>query len=138
MASLTQWTWVWASSRSWWWTGKPGMLQSTGSQKAGYERATELNLKYTLQKYIICNWLNLRMWISRYRRPTIKLNSDFWVYRVGSLIPALFKDQLYISFSLYIYWETERYIYTYTYACTPTLYVKHAPTHIYIQLVNRE
>ena len=26
MASLTQWTWVWASSRNWWWTGKPGML----------------------------------------------------------------------------------------------------------------
>ena len=26
MASLTQWTWVWASSRSWWWTGKPGVL----------------------------------------------------------------------------------------------------------------
>ena len=26
MASLTWWTWVWASSRSWWWTGKPGML----------------------------------------------------------------------------------------------------------------
>ena len=26
MASLTQWTWVWASSGSWWWTGKPGML----------------------------------------------------------------------------------------------------------------
>ena len=32
MASLTQWTWVWVSSRSWWWTGKPGALQSTGSQ----------------------------------------------------------------------------------------------------------
>ena len=28
MASLTQWTWVWASSRSWWPTGKPGVLQS--------------------------------------------------------------------------------------------------------------
>ena len=28
MKSLTQWTWVWASSRSWWWTGKPGLLQS--------------------------------------------------------------------------------------------------------------
>ena len=26
MASLTQWTWVWVSSRSWWWTGKPGVL----------------------------------------------------------------------------------------------------------------
>ena len=33
MTSLTQWTWVWACSRSWWWTGKPGMLQSVGSQR---------------------------------------------------------------------------------------------------------
>ena len=32
MASLTWWTWVWASSRIWWWTGKPGVLQSVGSQ----------------------------------------------------------------------------------------------------------
>ena len=32
MASLTWWTWVWASSGSWWWTGKPGMLQSMGLQ----------------------------------------------------------------------------------------------------------
>ena len=31
MASPTRWTWVWASSRSWWWTGRPGMLQSMGS-----------------------------------------------------------------------------------------------------------
>ena len=28
MASLTQWTWVWVNSRSWWWTGRPGVLQS--------------------------------------------------------------------------------------------------------------
>ena len=32
MASLTQRTWVWVNSRSWWWTGRPGMLQSMGSQ----------------------------------------------------------------------------------------------------------
>ena len=32
MESLTQWTWVWASSGSWWWTGKPGVLQSMGLQ----------------------------------------------------------------------------------------------------------
>ena len=32
MASPTQWAWAWASSRSWWWTRKPGMLQSLGSQ----------------------------------------------------------------------------------------------------------
>ena len=34
IASLTQWTWVWASSESWWWTGKPLVLQSLGLQKS--------------------------------------------------------------------------------------------------------
>ena len=42
MASPTQWTWVWASSRSWWWTGKPGLLQSMGSQRVRHNWATEL------------------------------------------------------------------------------------------------
>ena len=32
MASLTRWTWFWVDSGSWWWTGKPGVLQSVGSQ----------------------------------------------------------------------------------------------------------
>jgi len=43
MASLAQCTWVWASSRSWWWTGRPGVLQSTGSQRVGHDWATELS-----------------------------------------------------------------------------------------------
>ena len=43
MASLTRWTWVWASSRRWWQIGKPGMLKSMGSQRVGHEWATELN-----------------------------------------------------------------------------------------------
>ena len=43
MASLSQRTWVWASSGSWWWTGKPGVLQSVGSQRVGHDWATELN-----------------------------------------------------------------------------------------------
>ena len=33
MASSTQRTWIWADSRSWWWTEKPGVLQSMGSQE---------------------------------------------------------------------------------------------------------
>ena len=33
MVSPTQWTWVWASSENWWWTGKPGVLQSVKSQR---------------------------------------------------------------------------------------------------------
>ena len=43
MASLTQWTWLWASPRSWWWTGKSGMLQCMGLQRVGHDWATELN-----------------------------------------------------------------------------------------------
>ena len=43
MASLTRRTWVWASSGSWWWTGKPGMLQSMGSQRVRHNWVTELN-----------------------------------------------------------------------------------------------
>ena len=34
MASPTWWTWVWWNSRSWWWTGRPGVLQSMGSQRS--------------------------------------------------------------------------------------------------------
>ena len=42
VASLTRLTWVWVSSGSWWWTGRPGMLQSTGSQRVGHDWTTEL------------------------------------------------------------------------------------------------
>ena len=43
MASPTWWTWVWVDSRSWWWTGRPGVLRFMGSQQVGHDWATELN-----------------------------------------------------------------------------------------------
>ena len=43
MASLTRWIRVWASSGSWWWTGRPGVLQSMGLQRVGHDWATKLN-----------------------------------------------------------------------------------------------
>ena len=43
MASPTQWTWVWVSSGSWWWTGKRGMLQSMESQRVRHDWVIELN-----------------------------------------------------------------------------------------------
>ena len=52
MASSTRWTWVWVSSRSWWCTGKPGVLQSMGLQRVGHDWVTEL---------ITYLW-NLRRW----------------------------------------------------------------------------
>ena len=37
MVPPTRWTWVWASSGRWWWTGKPGVLQSIVSQRVGHD-----------------------------------------------------------------------------------------------------
>ena len=42
MASPTQWTWVWVDSGNWWWTGRPGLLQSMGLQRVGHDWASEL------------------------------------------------------------------------------------------------
>ena len=42
-ASPTRWTWVWVNSWSWWWTGRPGVLQSMGSQRVRDNWGTELN-----------------------------------------------------------------------------------------------
>ena len=41
IASSTQWTWFWVNSGSWWWTGRLGVLQFMGSQRVGYDWATE-------------------------------------------------------------------------------------------------
>ena len=46
IASLTQWAWVWVNSGSWWWTGRPGVLQSMGLQRVGHDWATELMAAY--------------------------------------------------------------------------------------------
>ena len=48
ITSPTRRMWAWASSGIWWWTGKPGMLQSLGSQRVGHDWATELNWMFLL------------------------------------------------------------------------------------------
>ena len=53
MASPTQWTWVWVNSGSWWWTGRPAVLQFMGSQRVRHNWATELN------------WHSQRLWRSQ-------------------------------------------------------------------------
>ena len=54
----TQWTWVWVNSGSCWWTGRPGVLQSMGSQRVGCDWVTELNW-FLFQQGV---WENVR-WI---------------------------------------------------------------------------
>ena len=52
MVSPMRWTWVWVGPRSWWWTGKPGVLQSMGSQRVGDDWETELILSFAVQKLL--------------------------------------------------------------------------------------
>ena len=59
MASLTQWTWVWVNSGSWWWTGRPGMLQSMGSQRVRHDWATELNWTVKLKTHYVLQYSQL-------------------------------------------------------------------------------
>ena len=62
MASLTQWTSVWASSGRWWRTGKPGMPQSRGVQRVGHNSSTELQQQYTeLIRYDYLNQMFLEV-----------------------------------------------------------------------------
>ena len=63
MALPTRWTWVWVNSGSWWWTGRPGVLQFTGSRRAGHNWATELNWK-NLGLYV--NFKAWPFWASSY------------------------------------------------------------------------
>ena len=52
MASLTQWTWVWVNSGSQRWRGRPGLLQSMGSQRVKHDLVTELNWN------LISDWIH--------------------------------------------------------------------------------
>ena len=58
MTSSTWWTWVWASSGSWWWTGKPDVLQSMGLQRVGHDWVTELT-----ELYFLNNWKALSLMV---------------------------------------------------------------------------
>ena len=59
MASLTQWTRVWVNSRSLWWTGKPGLLQSMGPQRVGHDWVTELNWRKQPRSCLL--WTSVQM-----------------------------------------------------------------------------
>ena len=69
--SPVRWTWVWVGSGSWWWTGRPGVLQSMGSQTVGHDWATELNWTET-------RVLNVRIFPQAYSifKTSLKNNSE--------------------------------------------------------------
>ena len=70
MSSPTRWTWAWVNSRSWWWTGRPGLLRFMGLQRFGHDWVTELNwaeLKAHLTLHSRMSgstWVFLPQWLS--------------------------------------------------------------------------
>ena len=109
MALPSRWTWVWVSSGSWWWTGKPGMLQSMGSQRIRHEWVTELNwlcfirnepsvpcvyhawislaLKTTCKVFVLL-WCTFHRWGNKVHRGSDSCLSSFswWSCRAGAQI----------------------------------------------------
>ena len=72
MASLTRWTWVSVNARSWWWTGRPGVLRFMGSQRVRHDWVTDLNL---IWKAILLKW-----------------NFTYWLLKISVLFPHLAPD----------------------------------------------
>ena len=76
MASPIRWTWVWGHSGSWWWTGRPGMLQFTGWQRVGHNWTSQLNwlnsIKLQGTELIYRNRLLFHLLIMTYQKDKIR------------------------------------------------------------------
>ena len=60
MASPTQGTWIWVSSGSWWWTGRPGVLQSIGLQRVRHSWVTELNWTESIKEIEKASYIDIK------------------------------------------------------------------------------
>ena len=90
MASPTPWTWVWASPGSWWWTGRPDVLQSMGLQRVGHDWVTELTGLQSGEKtepLMSGPWLSSSLLPSFYQAPRENLQSV--CSNLKELTPAL-------------------------------------------------
>ena len=83
MASLTQRTWIWTSSRSWWLTGKPGGLKSMGSQSDTTERLNWTELNWVLEKleFLLDN-CNLYKKIKTFMTIEVTVTFIFFLYGI--------------------------------------------------------
>ena len=89
-ASRTRWTWVWVNSGSWWWTGRPGVLQFVGSQRVGHDWVTELNWKSQFLTCIYCILI-----LKRYHN-TLRLLFQYFLSCNGAYKKSLL--QVWLSF----------------------------------------
>ena len=107
MASPTQWTWVWISSGSWWWTGKPGVLQSMGSQRVGHDWVTELTCTLTCWHKCVhmCTYEHIQSSVVPWNKnhiPHYSLQGPVW--SVPSL-PLPITNQLWLHLPSFCSWN---------------------------------
>ena len=81
MASLTRWTWVWVNSESWWWTGRPGVLQFMGSQKVGHDWATDLIWSDLTKRPWFDPWVGKIPWRREWQPTPVFLPGEFHGWR---------------------------------------------------------
>ena len=90
MASLTWWTGVWASSESWWWTGKPDVLQPMGLQRVRHDWATELNWRTPGSESLGVSWDHFRGHWKEGEECSKQRKSAFVYFVIGFLTFVLF------------------------------------------------
>ena len=103
MASLTQWTWVWASFGSWWWTGKPDVLQSMGSQsRTQLSDRTELNFLKLKSKIWILVLTHCQLIHTSDMNLKFALNNFFGFFcKKSSCILTSYSEDLYLKIVQY-------------------------------------
>ena len=96
MASPIQWTWIWVNSNIWWWTGRPGVLQSMGSQRVGHDLSdwTELAKKINMLSRPVCQvllWIRdgekVRTEVDVFLEFSLAFAMIWWMLAIWSLVP---------------------------------------------------
>ena len=88
MASLTQWTWVWVNSGSWWWTGRPGVLQSMGHKESDATEWLNWTAIYYNRKILFFGILTFRQFIKPPETDARALFIYFFIF-FGSFLNCL-------------------------------------------------
>ena len=115
LASLTQWTWVWVNSGSWWWTGRPGVLRFMGSQRVGHDWATELNWTEQCGRAWFDPWVGKILWRRKWQPTPVLLpgKSHRWRSMVGyspwSRKESDTTKRLHLVLVLVLYWDHYHY-----------------------------
>ena len=108
MASLTRWTWVWARSGSWWWTGKPDVLQFIGLQRVAHDLMTEqvyftyVNV-YAPMLLLICSTLSFPYCV---HKSVLYVCVSIAALQISSSVPSFWLHIYALMYNIYFsFWQ---------------------------------